>query len=163
MMLTTGGMYTDSDTAPLSNINLWGINAHILTPPGLRTLSRAMSSIVLPPVKLDRESTFHVGSNRFELDGDGGDAAAQSLNGDGGDAAALSELEQLDMEMDHHDEAKLGINNPKISLVISVEYDLDHPRQDPRFGYTRDLQMVQWTFMVSLRVRLIRPRTFFLL
>ena len=42
-----------------------------------------------------------------------------------------------------------GINNPHVSLVISVEYDIDHPRQDPRLAYTRDLQIVQWTLMVS--------------
>jgi alpha 1,6-mannosyltransferase len=41
----------------------------------------------------------------------------------------------------------LGIHNPAISLVLSVEYDTTHPRQDPRPGYTRDLQIVQWTFL----------------
>jgi len=43
-----------------------------------------------------------------------------------------------------------GINNPRVSLVVAVEYDVHHERQDPRFGYTRDLQIVQWTMMVSL-------------
>lgn len=45
--------------------------------------------------------------------------------------------------------ASRGINNPRVNLVVSVEYDVKHPRQDPRYGYTRDLQIVQWTFMVG--------------
>jgi hypothetical protein len=44
---------------------------------------------------------------------------------------------------------KKGINNPRVSLVLAVEYDLHHPRQDPRTSYTRDLQIVQWTMLVS--------------
>jgi hypothetical protein len=30
-----------------------------------------------------------------------------------------------------------------------VEYDLDNPLQDPRPGYRRDLQIVQWTFLAK--------------
>ncbi|RSH85697.1 membrane-bound alpha-1,6- mannosyltransferase Initiation-specific [Saitozyma podzolica] len=42
-----------------------------------------------------------------------------------------------------------GISNPSISVVLSVEYDLDNPLQDPRPGYRRDLQIVQWTFLAK--------------
>lgn len=34
-----------------------------------------------------------------------------------------------------------------INLVLAVEYDKDHPEQDPREGYTRDLQIAQSTMM----------------
>lgn len=30
-----------------------------------------------------------------------------------------------------------------------MEYDLDNPLQDPRPGYRRDLQIVQWTFLAK--------------
>ena len=108
-MLLKGGMYTDSDTAPLSDPFLWGTHAKTLTPPSLRTLQRAMRHLdSTHPTTLDT------------------DYASNPIP-----------------------EAALGINNPRVSMVISVEYDVHHPRQDPRFGYTRDLQIVQWTFMVS--------------
>ncbi len=109
-MLIKGGMYTDSDTAPLSDPLLWGVNAQTLTPPSLRALSRAMRH-------LDPEN------NNLEED-----YASNPVP-----------------------ESVMGIMNPKVSLVISVEYDVNHPRQDPRYGYTRDLQIVQWTFMVGSR------------
>ena len=109
MMATKGGMYTDSDTAPLSDPNLWGTHAHVLTPPSLRVLQQAMRR--LDPAHDDEE-----------------------------------------LESESEAAPSLGINNPKVSMVISVEYDLSHPRQDPRTAYTRDLQMVQWTFLVSARL-----------
>jgi hypothetical protein len=110
MMLTKGGLYTDSDTAPLSDLNLWGINANILTPPALSVIQRAMRHLHLDHIELHTEQ---------------------------------------DLEVDHPKETQRGINNPKVNLVVSVEYDVNHPRQDPRVGYTRDLQIVQWTFIVS--------------
>jgi hypothetical protein len=110
MMLVKGGLYTDSDTAPLSHPDLWGTKAEILTPPALTALQRAMHH-------LDPKHQ-HTGP---DLEDDMSEAAM----------------------------AKMGINNPKVNLVISIEYDLNHPRQDPRYGYTRDFQIVQWTFMVS--------------
>jgi len=107
MMLVKGGLYTDSDTAPLSHPDLWGTKAHDLTPPALSALQRGMAHL-----DLEHE---HV---------------------------------ELDLEHDNTHLIARGINNPKVNLVVSIEYDLDHPRQDPRFGYTRNLQIVQWTFMV---------------
>lgn len=113
IMLIKGGMYTDSDTAPLSDPNLWGTNAHTLTPPSLRALQRAMRHL----------------------------------------EPSTPEQREVDLAADYASnpipESALGINNPKVSMVISVEYDVHHPRQDERFGYTRDLQIVQWTFMVG--------------
>ncbi len=121
MMLVKGGMYTDSDTAPLSDPNLWGTHAHTLTPPSLSALQRAMRHI---------------------------------------DPASREYRSQSDIDEDFASnpitDSSRGINNPRISMVISIEYDVNHPRQDPRFGYTRDLQIVQWTFMVSRVVA--RPR-----
>ena len=57
-------------------------------------------------------------------------------------------MEDLDFASKPIQDSLKGINNPHISLVVAVEYDLHHPRQDPRTAYTRDLQIVQWTFMV---------------
>lgn len=61
----------------------------------------------------------------------------------------LIPLHQLDFASTKMQEIKRGINNPRVSLVIAVEYDVHHPRQDPRVAYTRDLQIVQWTMLVS--------------
>ena len=109
-MLIKGGMYTDSDTAPLSDPTLWGTKAKTFTPPSLRALQRAM-----------RHLDTHTDPSTLETD-------------------YISNLTP---------DITLGIHNPRVSLVISVEYDVYHPRQDPRFGYTRDFQFVQWTFLVS--------------
>ncbi|ORY32116.1 hypothetical protein BCR39DRAFT_59383 [Naematelia encephala] len=117
LMLVEGGLYTDSDTAPLSDINLWGTNAHHLTPPTLRVLQRAMrhlSKMPIPGSELESETDFDE------------DSATNPV-----------------------DEVSLGIKNPRVALVVSVEYDVGHERQDPRFGYTRDLQIVQWTFLAK--------------
>lgn len=57
--------------------------------------------------------------------------------------------EELDFASNPIKPASRGFNNPQVAMVVAVEYDVHHPRQDPRFGYTRDLQIVQWTFMVS--------------
>jgi len=56
---------------------------------------------------------------------------------------------ELDFASNPIKPASRGINNPQVAMVVAVEYDVHHERQDPRFGYTRDLQIVQWTFMVS--------------
>lgn len=56
--------------------------------------------------------------------------------------------EELDFASNPIKPASRGINNSQVAMVVAVEYDVHHPRQDPRFGYTRDLQIVQWTFMV---------------
>jgi hypothetical protein len=106
-MLVKGGLYTDSDTAPLSHPDLWGTHAHDLTPPALTALQRGM---------------HHLEPHHEHV--------------------------EQDLEHDKTHQMYKGIHNPKVNLVLSVEYDVNHPRQDSRFGYTRDLQIVQWTFMV---------------
>ena len=113
IMLIKGGMYTDSDTAPLSDPNLWGTHPHILTPPSLTVLQKAMQQ--LDPSDPHRSPSDH----------------------------------ESKLTINPTPDSARGINNRHVSLVISVEYDIDHPRQDPRSAYTRDLQIVQWTFMVS--------------
>lgn len=90
MMLVKGGMYTDSDTAPLSDPNLWGTHAHTLTPPSLSALQRAMRHI---------------------------------------DPASREYRSQSDIDEDFASnpitDSSRGINNPRISMVISIEYDVN--------------------------------------
>ncbi len=44
----------------------------------------------------------------------------------------------------------LGIDDPSVGIVVSVEYDTNHKDWSARYGYTRNLQITQWTFAVSV-------------
>ncbi|KAK1927377.1 hypothetical protein DB88DRAFT_477812 [Papiliotrema laurentii] len=141
LMLLRGGMYTDSDTAILSDPDLWGTHAIDHTPRGLAALQRAMQHFD-PDTLSTRtiaQKTDELGSldPHERLNKESGFPVQSLLQGD--PAAPLGPASPT----------SLGIHNPSISLVLSIEYDAHHPRQDPRVGYTRDLQFVQWTFMAK--------------
>jgi len=76
-----------------------------------------------------------------------GDKPATEL--DGPREHVNQDQEELDFASTLLKDITKGINNPRVSVVVAVEYDLSHERQDVRTGYTRDLQIVQWTMMVS--------------
>ena len=70
---------------------------------------------------------------------------------DGGWRAAKGETETTTVDLLNPDElvpiTSLGINNPDVAVVLSVEYDRS---TQWRPNYARDLQITQWTLMVCL-------------
>ena len=164
MLLTRGGLYTDSDTSVLSDPNLWGTHAHDYTPRGLAAIQRAMRHLdpdhpssghldamrdgqALSPIPKPYTTSEKLakGDQDFEeQDEEAADALAAAASKEGGRTHV-----DLDLAINPNGDIRKGINNKRVALVVAVEYDVHHDRQDPREAYTRDFQIVQWTMLAK--------------
>jgi hypothetical protein len=132
-MLVEGGIYTDSDTAPVIHADQWGMPHQNATDPLLSHLSRILS----------RSNPAYVSSNdarqlsEDEVASLDRKAKRWPLLLGGPSASAIVD-----------DGAELG----PPSLVVSVESDaIEFGWWDWRdVGLSRAVQIVQWTMMVSL-------------
>jgi hypothetical protein len=138
-MLVEGGIYTDSDTAPVIHADQWGMPHDNASDPLLSHLSRILS------LSNPRYISPHHQGNKQQLSED--------------------EVAAFDRKAKRWPLPLIGPDSPPIvddgaelgppSLVVSVESDaIEFGWWDWRdVGLSRAVQIVQWSMMVSLDLR----------